>query len=64
MLLQNQGPLFYLCTKILPKLRTGSEIRIGVDFSVTAPSDIADNLERDLLQILEDLNLSDKVRVE
>jgi len=53
-----------LGTKVLPKLRSGSDLRVGVDFSVTVKSDIAANLTSDLRQILDDLGLADKVRID
>jgi hypothetical protein len=53
-----------LGTKILPKLRSGSELRIGVEFTVTVKADIAANLTAELQQILEELGLSDEVHVE
>jgi hypothetical protein len=52
-----------LGTKILPKLRTGSELRVGIDFAVTVDRDAAKILISDLRQILEDLDLKDKVSV-
>jgi hypothetical protein len=53
-----------LGTKILPKLRAGTELRIGVDFSVTVPSDGASALVTELRQVLQELGLGDVVRVE
>lgn len=53
-----------LGTKVLPKLRSGTDLKVGVDFSVTVSTDIADNLISDLQQALEDLGLTDKVRIE
>jgi len=53
-----------LGTKILPKLRSGSDLKIGVEFTVTVDGSTARNLETDLWQILDDLGLSDQVRVE
>lgn len=53
-----------LGTKILPKLRSGSDLSIGVDFSVTVRADAAPNLIAELGQILQDLSLSDEVRIE
>jgi hypothetical protein len=53
-----------LGTKILPKLRSGSELKIGVEFSVTVPTDAASALTTELRQILQDLGLADAVRVE
>lgn len=53
-----------LGTKILPKLRSGAELRIGVDFSVVVDGSQASQLESELRQILEDLGLGDSVRIE
>jgi hypothetical protein len=53
-----------LGTKILPKLRTGLELKIGLEFSVTVPADTADGLAADLRQILQELGLGEAVRVE
>ncbi|MCG2778998.1 MAG: DUF499 domain-containing protein [Desulfobacterales bacterium] len=53
-----------LGTKILPKLRSGSDLKIGIDFSVTVDSDFSTAFESDVRQILNDLGLSDKVRIE
>jgi thiamine monophosphate kinase len=53
-----------LGTKILPKLRSGSELKIGLDFSVTVLADSADGLATELRQILQELGLGEAVRVE
>lgn len=53
-----------LGTKVLPKLRTGSDLKIGLDFSLVVKSDGAPNLVAELRQILQDLGLADSVRVE
>ena len=53
-----------LGTRILPKLRSGSDLRIGVDFVVNVDGLRADSLITDLKQILDELGLSDQVRVE
>ena len=53
-----------LGTKILPKLRAGSELRIDVDFSVTISVDEAATLAGELHQILAELGLGDAVRIE
>ena len=44
-----------LGTKILPKLRSGSELKIGLEFSVTVPADAVNGLTADLRQILQEL---------
>lgn len=52
-----------LGTKILPKLRSGSDLKVGVDFSVTVNNDIAGSLASDLRQILDDFDLADRVEI-
>jgi hypothetical protein len=52
-----------LGTKVLPKLRSGSDLRVGVDFSVTVDRDVAGSLTSDLRQILNDLGLAEKVQI-
>jgi hypothetical protein len=53
-----------LGTKILPKLRSGAEFRVSVDFRVTLSTDIAKSMKSDLRLILDDLGLTDKVQIE
>jgi hypothetical protein len=53
-----------LGTKILPKLRSGSDLKIGVDFTVTLDAGLARNVETELRQALADLNLTDRVHIE
>jgi hypothetical protein len=53
-----------LGTKLLPKLRTGSDLKIGVDFSVTVHRDVAKSLTADLRRILADLELTDTLRIQ
>jgi hypothetical protein len=53
-----------LGTKILPKLRTGAELKIGLDFSVAVSADVAAGLMADLRQILQELGLADQVQVQ
>ena len=50
--------------KILPKLRSGAELQVGVDFRVTLNSDLARSMQSELRLILDDLGLADKVRIE
>lgn len=52
-----------LGTKIIPKLRNGSDVRIGIEFDVKVDASVAPTLEADLRQIIEDLGLSDRIRV-
>lgn len=51
-------------TKILPKLRGGADLRIGVDASVNLRVDMATALEGDLRQVLQELGLDQVIRVE
>jgi hypothetical protein len=53
-----------LGTRVLPKLRLGADLQIGVDFSVTLDAELARTLESELRQILEDLGLGNQVRIE
>jgi hypothetical protein len=53
-----------LGVKILPKLKSGTELRIGVDFTVTMDVVSAQRLAAELKQILEDLNIANAVTVE
>jgi hypothetical protein len=50
-------------TKILPKLRTGTDLKVGVDFLVTVDRASANSLISDLQQILDDLGLKEKITV-
>ncbi len=52
-----------LGTKILPKLRSGIELHIGIDFKVTLKSDTARSMKSELCQILDDLGLTGKVEI-
>ena len=49
---------------MLPKLRSAKELSLGINLSVTVGSPLAPNLQHDLRQILSDLGLSDRVRIE
>ena len=53
-----------LGTKILPKLRSGAELRIGLEFTVTVKADISSSLAAELRQILQELGLGEAVKVE
>jgi hypothetical protein len=53
-----------LGTKVLPKLRAGTDLRIGVDFSVTVSADAAGGLAAELRQVLQELGIAEKVSVE
>lgn len=51
-----------LGTKILPKLRSGADLKVGVDFSVTVNAAVAEALASDLRQIVQELGLAATVR--
>lgn len=50
--------------KLLPKLRSGSDLKIGVDFSVTIDAAVARSMEAELRQALADLGLTDRLHLE
>jgi hypothetical protein len=52
-----------LGTKVLPKLQVGSDLQIGVDFSVSVGADLVGAMQSELRQILDDLGLGDKVQI-
>ncbi|MCL5982088.1 MAG: hypothetical protein M1571_06205 [Firmicutes bacterium] len=52
-----------LGTRILPKLRSGTDLKIDVEFSVTVESGISRSFEADLKQILDDLGLTGRLRI-
>ena len=53
-----------LGTKILPKLRSGDDLSVGIEFSVSVDSAFGKNMESELRQILDDLGLAGSVRIE
>jgi len=53
-----------LGTKILPKLRSGSDLRIDLEFTVTVKADAAGSLAAELQQILQELGLGEALRVD
>jgi len=53
-----------LGTRVLPKLRSGDELKITVSFEVSVQSASADDLRAQLRQILSDLGLEGSVSVE
>ena len=54
-----------LGTKLFPRLRLpGTELRVAIDLEVTLDAKAAASLERDVRQILSDLRLADRVRIE
>jgi hypothetical protein len=53
-----------LGTKVLPKLRSGSDLKVGVEFSVTVNAAGAESLVAELRQILQELGLAETVSIE
>ena len=53
-----------LGTRILPKLRSGDDLSVGIELSVSTGPDLAENKEAELQQTLNDLGLGSRVRVE
>lgn len=53
-----------LGSKIIPKLRTGSDLKMGIEFSVMIASDNSSSFEADIKQIINDLNLNDVIKIE
>ena len=51
-------------TRILPKLRAGDDLSMKVECSVRVQAMLAGSMETDLQQVLDDLGLGDRVRVE
>jgi hypothetical protein len=52
-----------LGTKLIPKLRSGDDLKVGVDFSVTVSAEVARNLELELRQAVQDLGLESKIAI-
>jgi hypothetical protein len=53
-----------LGTKLIPKLKSGSQLKVGVEFTVTVDGTLASTLESDIRQILDDLGLTGQIRLE
>ncbi len=51
-------------TRILPKLRSGDELSVGVEFSVSVDENLAHSFQLELRQALDDLGLLERVSVE
>lgn len=49
---------------LIPKLKSGTDLRIGLDISLSLDSDGASALGREIEQILQDLKIEGKVKVE
>jgi hypothetical protein len=50
-------------TRILPKLRSGSELRLDLEFTVAVPADSANRLAAELRQAIEELGLTGNIQV-
>jgi hypothetical protein len=53
-----------LGTKLLPKLRVGTDLSVGVEFSVTLSPELAQSMVAELRQILDDLGLTSQMQIE
>jgi len=53
-----------LGTKVIPKLRDGEGLEVNVSFSVSMNADSATSVERELRQIIEDLGITDNLKIE
>ena len=53
-----------LGTRILPKLRSGDDLSVGVEFSVSVDAGMAQGFQLELRQALSDLGLQEQVSVE
>ncbi len=53
-----------LGTRILPKLRSGDNLSVGVDFSVSVDASLSQGIQLELKQTLADLGLQEQVSVE
>jgi hypothetical protein len=51
-------------TRLIPKLRAGNKLTVRVTFSVEIGAAEVTYLLRELEQILADLNLADKIKIE
>ena len=53
-----------LGTKVIPKLRSGTDLKIEVQCSVQVSASVAPNLESEIEQALNDLGLQDVLKVQ
>ena len=51
-------------TKLIPKLRVGVELTMNVDLTVEVAHPMAESLQMDIQQVLNDLNLDDQVTIQ
>lgn len=51
-------------TKILPKLRSGSGLKIEINFTIIVEGWDVANFRNEIKQILDDLGLSESVKIE
>lgn len=49
---------------LIPKLKSGNDLRVGLDVSLSLDADSANGLRHEIHQILQDLKLDGKVKVE
>jgi hypothetical protein len=49
---------------LIPKLKQGSELSVGLSVSVDIESDTVQGFQQELMQILQDLNIADTVKVD
>ena len=48
----------------MPKLHSGDELGVGIEFSILVDSQFAQNMETDLRQVLRDSGLDERMRIE
>jgi hypothetical protein len=53
-----------LGTKIIPKLKSGKDVSIEVTFATTVDLNVSKSLESELRQLLQDLGIGDRIRIE
>lgn len=53
-----------LGTRLLPKLRSGSDLRLGLDLTVDLDAEQIQSFHAELRQVLQDMNLEDMLRIE
>jgi hypothetical protein len=53
-----------LGTKVIPKLRSGVDLTVGINFSVTLNTEVAGSVVSELRQILTDLGLEGRLKIE